>query len=246
MPKILFYAGTAFCFFLALSSAAEMAREIQAGTVAFGALAAAGEISTRAPWAILVGLLAGVATGAIFLRMAALLAPRNLFGAFLAIFAVVGSCGSLAAVLLLQARIMTLARGQAAAVSSLNEIHFVACMMLGYFVSLALIALRPYFRIQASRFISALVSFPLPIFTLILMQELFVAGSRGPLPAATPASQVFFATVSLLFFAIALHCIRHRHLFIELTNLRELIEGRVDPRTQPGRPIRLGGAAFDS
>jgi len=246
MPKILFYAGTAFCVFLALSSAAEMAREIQAGTIAFAALGAPGEISTRASWAILVGLVTSLATAAIFLRMAALLAARNLFGAFLSIFSVAGSVGSLAGVLFLQARIVRLARVDPTAVASLSEMHFVACMTLGYFVSVALIALRPYFRIQASRFISALVTFPLPIFTLILMQELFAAGSRGPLPAATPASLVFFATVSLLFFSIALHCIRHRHLFIELTNLRELIEGRVDPRTQPGRPIRLGGAAFDS
>jgi hypothetical protein len=244
MPKILFYTGTAFCFFLALSSAAETARELHAGSIAFGALAAAGKISSRAPWAILVGLIAGLATAAIFLRMAALLAARNLFGAFLAIFAVVGSIGSLAAVLLLQSRMML--SGSRVPAQPLNEIHFVACMTLGYFVSLALLALRPYFRIQASRFLSALVSFPLPLFALILMQELFVAGSRTPLPAATPASLVFFATVSLLFFAIAMHCIRHRHLFIELTNLREIVEGRVDPRTNPGRPIRLGGAAFDS
>ena len=104
MPKILFYVGTAFCVFLALSSAAEIAREIQSGTVALGAISAKGEISPRAPWAIAVGLFAGVATAAMFLRMAALLAARNLFGAFLAIFAVVGSVGSLSAVLLLQAR----------------------------------------------------------------------------------------------------------------------------------------------
>jgi hypothetical protein len=243
MPKILFYAGTAFCVFLALSSAAEMARETRAATVAFAALGATGNGSTYAPWAILVGLLAGLGTAAIFVRMAALLAARNLFGAFLALFAVTGSVASLSIVLLIQSRIVRL---DPAAAGSLNEIHFAACMVLGYFVSFALIALRPYFRVQASRFISALVMFPLPIFTVVLMQELFAARSRGPLPAATPASGVFFATVSLLFFAIALHCIRHRHLFIELTNLRELIEGRVDPRTQPGRPIRLGGAAFDS
>lgn len=246
MPKFLFYAGTAFCFFLALSSIAESARELQTGTIALGALTAAGKISSRAPWAILVGLVAGMAAAAIFLRMAALLAARNLFGAFLAVFSVIGAVASLAAVLLLQARLVVLVRGGAASIEPLREMHFVTAMMLGYFVSLSLLALRPYFRIQASRFLSALVIFPLPLFALILLQELFVAGSRAPLPASSPASLVFFTTVALLFFSIALHCIRHRHLFLELTNLRELIEGRVDPRTHPGRAIRVGGAAFDS
>jgi hypothetical protein len=246
MPKVLFYAGTAFCFFLALSSVAESARELQSGTIALGALTAAGNLSARAPWAILVGLVAGLAAAAIFLRMAALLAARNLFGAFLAVFSVVGGVMSLVTVLLLQARLAVLARGGAGSAESLREFHFVTAMMLGYFVSLSLLALRPYFRIQASRFLSALVMFPLPLFGLILLQELFLSGSRAPLPASSPASLVFFATVGLLFFSIAMHCIRHRHLFIELTNLRELIEGRVDPRTHPGRAIRVGGAAFDS
>ena len=35
MPKLLFYAGTAFCLFLALTSAAESMREVQGGMVAF-------------------------------------------------------------------------------------------------------------------------------------------------------------------------------------------------------------------
>jgi hypothetical protein len=69
-------------------------------------------------------------------------------------------------------------------------------------------------------------------------------GVAGALPAATPASLVYFAVVSVLFFSIAVHCIRHRHLFLEMTNLRELLDSRVDPAGRPGRPI--GGVAFDS
>jgi hypothetical protein len=44
----------------------------------------------------------------------------------------------------------------------------------------------------------------------------------------------------VLFFAIAVHCIRHRHMFIETTNLRELLDTRID-RSSP-----IGGVAFDS
>src|SRR5688500_15269380 len=115
MPRVLFYAGTAFCLFLALTSAAEAARQIQSSTLAFAALGPTGVVSARAPWAILVALLAGLASAAIFLRMAALLAARNLFGAFLGIFAVSGAVISLAALLFIQSRIVSAAIGPAPA-----------------------------------------------------------------------------------------------------------------------------------
>jgi hypothetical protein len=117
-------------------------------------------------------------------------------------------------------------------------------MALGFFVSLSLLSLRPYFSIQASRFLSAIVFFPLPLFVLLLAQEMFIAPSPAPLPAASPASGVFFGVLGLLFFSLAVHCIRHRHLFLEMTNLRELLDPRVDPGARPARPI--GGVAFDS
>ncbi|HEX7420894.1 MAG TPA: hypothetical protein VF505_13475, partial [Thermoanaerobaculia bacterium] len=64
-------------------------------------------------------------------------------------------------------------------------------------------------------------------------------------PSSTPASLVYFAVVSVLFFSISVHCIRHRHLFLEMTNLRELMDGRFDSSgASPQRPI--GGVAFDS
>jgi len=109
-------------------------------------------------------------------------------------------------------------------------------------VALSFLALRPYFRIQASRFLSALVFFPLPLFMLIVVQEVFVTASKAPLPATTPGSIVFFAAVAMLFFSIAVHCVRHRHMFIEMTNLRELLEPRIDP----GRGRAVGRVAFDS
>jgi hypothetical protein len=245
MPKILFYGGTAFCLFLALTSAAEALRYADGGTISFAALSFPAAAATRAAWAIVVAFVAGLASAAIFLRMAALLAARNLFGALLATLSVSGAVVSLAWLLLLQSRMLL--RGDATTV--LGEMHFAALMMLGYFVSLSLFALRPYFRIQASRVLGALVFFPLPLFTLMLAQELFAAASIAPLPASSPASFVFFLVLAVLFFSIAVHCIRHRHLFIEPTNLRELLDGRVDPAARPsGRPLRLngGGVAFDS
>ena len=245
MPRVLFYAGTAFCFFLALTSAAEATRQIQSSTFAFVAVGAEGAFSSRAGWAIVVALVSGLASAAIFLRMAALLAARNLFGAFMAIFSVSGAMVTLASVLFLQARMAVV--GDDAARATLAELHLAGSLILGFFVGLGLLSMRPYFRVQASRFLSISVVFPLPLFALIVLQEMFVKASAPPLPAASPASVVFLASVAILFFAIGVHCIRHRHLFLEMTNLRELLDGRVDPAARPpGRPIRLGGAAFDS
>lgn len=234
MPKLLFYAGTAFCLFLALTAGGELARELQGEGLGF----LASPPSPRAAWMIAVALLTGLAIAALFLRMAALLAARNLFAALVAVVCVAGATATLAGLLLLQWRIAAIATAQ------LAEVHFAAFMVLGFFVSLSLLSLRPYFSIQASRFLAALVFFPLPVFALVLAQEMFVAPSPAPLPASTPASQVFFAVLSLLFFSIAVHCIRHRHLFLEMTNLRELLDSRIDPTSRHGRGI--GGVAFDS
>ena len=247
MPKLLFYTGTAFCLFLALTGAGEVARELQGGGASFAAIHnGAPIVSPRAAWAIVIALLAGLAVAAIFLRMAALLAPRNLFGAFVGVFAVAGAMASLSGVLLLQARMAAIVRRAAADLASLrplSEVHFAAYLLLGYFASVAMLALRPYFRVQASRLLSVLVFRPLPLFFLIVAQELFVAPSTGVLPASSPGSIVFNAIMSMLFFAIAVHCVRHRHLFLEMTNLRELLDSRVDLAGRGTRPVR---AAFES
>ena len=243
MPKTLFYIGVVCCVFLAVAAAGSFVQEVEGTPVSFVALHG-GAISAGASpsWAIVVALLAAIAVSAIFLRMAALLAARNLFGAFLALFAVSAAVVSLAWVVLLEVRMVVLARHHAS-FAALTEMHLAAVMMLGYFVALSFLALRPYFRIQASRFLSALVFFPLPLFVLIVLQELFVTASAAPLPATTPASIVFFGIVAMLFFSIGVHCVRHRHMFIEMTNLRELLEPRVDP-ARAGRAV--GRVAFDS
>jgi hypothetical protein len=243
MPKFLFYGGTAFCLFLALTGAGEITRELQGGGASFAALHNGATLTgSSASWAILIALLAGLGVAAIFIRMAALLAPRNLFGAFVGVFSVAGALATLSGVLFLQARMLAIVR-HGGSPQTLSEIHFAAYLLLGYFVSVTMLALRPYFRVQASRILSALVFLPLPLFFLIVAQELFVTSSNGPLPATTPGSIVYYAVLSLLFFAIAVHCVRHRHLFLEMTNLRELLDSRVDLSGRGSRPVR---AAFES
>ena len=237
MPKLLFYAGTAFCLFIALSSAAVAVRDVDAGASAFVAVGAGA--STRAAWAIVVALFASLAVSSIFLRMAALVAARNLFAAFVAIFAVAASVASLVGVVMLEVRMLH--EHDAA----LREVHLAAVLTLGWFVSTTLLAMRPYFRVQASRILSILVFLPLPLFAMIVGQELFVGASHAPLPATSPALIVYFAVLAVLFFSIAVHCVRHRYLFLEMTNLRELLDSRVDPASRAARRS-IGGVAFDS
>jgi hypothetical protein len=236
MPKFLFYVGTGFCLFLALSAAAGLAAQLDGGAMSFVAIRGGAVTgSSTAAWSILVALLAGMAVAAILVRMASLLAARNLFGAFVALLSTTAAMLTLAWTLLLQSRMIMLARHRAAW-DAAGQLHFVAFLMLGCFLSLTFLALRPYFRVQASRVLAALVFFPFPLFCLILVQELFVSTPLQPMPPATPASVVFFGVVSLLFFLLAVHCIRHRHMFLEMTNLRELLDSRA----------RIGGVAFDA
>ena len=241
MPKFLFYAGTGFCFFLALSAAAGFAAQLDGGAMTFVAVHGGGMAGgAAAAWSIVVALVAGMAVSAILVRMAALLAARNVFGALFALLSTAAAIVSLAWTLLLQTRMLMLVR-HGAAYGDLAQFHFAAVMMLGCFVSLTFLALRPYFSVQASRILSALVFLPFPLYCLILVQELFVSTRLSPLPSASPAALVFFGVVAVLFFAIAVHCIRHRHMFIETTNLRELLDTRVDHSSRP-----IGTVAFDS
>jgi hypothetical protein len=229
MPKVLFYAGTAFCLLLALTSAGEVAREVGA---AGGTFALFPPLPGTAVWAVTGMLAAGLAVAALFLRMAALLAARNLFGALVAVLSVTSATASLTTLLLLRWRMAS------GSTSQLLEIHFTALMLFGFFVSLSLLALRPYFSIQASRFLSVLVFLPLPLFALVA-EERF--GSDAI--TSSPATRVYFSVLAVSFVSIAVHCIRHRHLFLEMTNLRELLVPRADPN---GRNGRIGGVAFDS
>src|SRR5437764_700679 len=107
MPKGLFYIGTAFCLFLAVAAGAGLGQQLHAHSLSFVAVHG-GVVSTTpaAAWGIVLALLAGMATAAVLLRMATLLAARNLFAAFLAIFCVGAAIVSLAAVVLLQSRML--------------------------------------------------------------------------------------------------------------------------------------------
>src|SRR5262245_66061804 len=111
MPKFLFFVGTGFCLFLALSAAAVVAAQLDGGAMTFVALrGSAVSGSVAGAWSVVVALLTGMAVAAILVRMATLLAARNLFGAFVALLSVTAAMLALAWTLLLQSRMTMLAR----------------------------------------------------------------------------------------------------------------------------------------
>lgn len=238
MPKPLFYSGTAFCLFLALSAGGDAIRAILGESITLVAFGYAGFQGTTPSAGIAVALATAIGCALIVLRMAALLAARNLFAAFVTLFAVSCTLMSLTATILIQSRILV-----SGVEPALIVVHLGGTLMIGGFLSLALLALRPYFLVHSNALLAALVAVPLPIFLTVLIREL-TAPSKGFVPSASAATIAFLASVSVVFFSIALHCIRHRYLFIETTNLRGLLDSRADAADRPSRrPLRLG---FDS
>jgi hypothetical protein len=241
MPKSLFYAGVVSCALLALSSAALVGYTIQP------------TFTARTHYLLLGIVLISVPVASILLRMASLIAARSLFAAIFAAFSV--ACAGVAVIFLasVQLRIVLLLRHLAffnpeaaersLTARSLLEVQQAGFYVLGWFVAIALLSLRPYFRIQASRTLSALVWLPAPLF----IWSLFTDVAAGGVPDMTSASMIYWTILAILFFMIAVHSIRHRHLFIEVTNLRELLDTRAVHAHAARRPMPpIKDVAFDS
>ena len=253
MPKSLFYAGVICCLFLAVSSGLEVARQAGLESVLMERTFQGAE-AVSAPYLLLAILLMSVPVAAILLRMASLIAARSLFASILAAFSVACTGISIAYLTTLELRIVlllrelgTLSEGAAERsliAKSLFEAQHAGFYAFGWFISVMLLALRPYFRIQASRTLSALVWMPAPLFVWSVIADL--AAGRGERILSAP-SLVFWTVLTAIFFAIAGHSIRHRYLFIEPTNLRELLDSRAVLRDgTPRRGLPIKGVAFDS
>jgi len=234
MPKLLFYLGVSCTLLLALASAVAARGLFVAGLTSLGlplSSLVAPEPSSAGRTMLIFFITIPVA--AIFLRMASLLAVRNLFAACLAIFAV--SCTALSVFTISIMRMPI--RGAIVA----PELHHAGFIALGGLLSVTFLVFRPYFKVQASRLLRALVSFPLPLF---VWGALEIASGDGSITLRADSAPLFLYLVVLatLFLAVAMHSVRHRHLFIEVTNLRELLDSPADPEAaQNGHPVGFGG-----
>lgn len=247
MPKSLFYAGVIFCALFALLIANGV---MQTGRTPGleGMLhdpAASSAPGPGSPIALVAILVMIIPVAAILLRMASLVAARNLFAAFFGIFSV--SCAALIAgyVTAMQFRISLMLRASSEALAGMRpllESQFVSSWTFGWFMSLAVLALRPYFRIQASRTLSALVFLPAPVFVWSLLSTTVQTAGTTSSPML-----LYWSLLAVILLSISVHCMRHRHLFIEVTNLRELLDTRIVPPLNERRRLSFdGGVAFDS
>jgi len=237
MPKPLFYLGVVCTLLIALLSAVYAFSAWTWPTEeSFDGLALSG--APAAPYFFLAVLLFSIPVGALFVRMASLLAVRSLFDAFLALAALVSTLTTIALLAIGSLRISVFAdslRTAAAGVTAgtLVESQLISYYALGLFLSLLLLSLRPWFRIQANAILSGSMLLPPFLYAWILIEEHFIAPVATMSAAFRSApSFAFFIIVAAIFAGLAVHCMLHRHLFVEVTNLREII----DPRDAGSRP----------
>ncbi|HUP64104.1 MAG TPA: hypothetical protein VM557_02335 [Thermoanaerobaculia bacterium] len=244
MPKSLFYLGVIFSL---LAAVLLVGAAIDRGlTGDWLEISSVGLLRGSTSTGVIAVMLLSIPIAGFFLRMAALVAPRNLFAAFFAIFATCTAAVSagLYAALDFRASLLevelALTAAQADTLEMLLELRLATLWALGFFLSTMFLSTRPYFQLQG-RLLAALVCIPLPAFFLILGNRFLIPSSETGLAAfSTGILLVLFA---VLFGAVAVHGFRHRHLFIEVTNLRELLDAPVDPGVShpPGRRFSLGG-----
>jgi hypothetical protein len=198
---------------------------------------------------VLVVMLLSIPVAGFFLRMASLIAPRNLFAAFFSIFATCSaavSAGFYAALdfrssLLAGARGLTAA--QADTLDMMLELRLTTLWAVGFFLATMFLSTRPYFRLQG-RVLAVAVSIPLPVFFLTLIWRYGAPAALGGISVVLTGT--LLALFAFLFVAVAVHGLRHRHLFIEMTNLRELLDVRSELDQRPAREFPFGrGIAYE-
>lgn len=233
MPKSLFYLAIVFLLLAAvLLGAAVIDRGLTGDWLEVSSVQLLRGSTTTGVIAV---MLLSIPVAAFFLRMASLVAPRNLFAALFAVFATCSAAVSAGlyagldfrASYLERSRLLTLA--QADTLDMILELRLATLWAVGFFLATVFLSTRPYFKLQG-RVLAAVVSFPLPVYFLILLHQLAIPSSAG----VAVATAILLLLFAFLFIAIGVHGLRHRHLFIEVTNLRELLDTRIDPGTSPG------------
>ena len=198
--------------------------------------------------AALVFLLAMLAcvfpVAAIFTRIASLLAVRNVYQALFASVALACTLLTVCFLAISSLRLAVRARevtgvADAASIAQLVEQVLVSYYALGLFLSVLLLALRPWFSIQAGGFLTGLLVLPSFLFGWIVVEEHLLAPVTTLSAAYRSApSFAFFLIVAAIFIGIAGHCLAHQHYFLEVTNLREILD---EPRGPGGGRVSFGG-----
>ncbi|MGK2860198.1 MAG: hypothetical protein ACSLFQ_23625 [Thermoanaerobaculia bacterium] len=206
------------------------------------ALASSG--NPAAPVFLLAMLACVFPVAAIFTRIASLLAVRNVYQALFASVALACTLMTVCFLAISSLRLAVHARevtgvADAASIAQLVEQVLVSYYALGLFLSVLLLALRPWFSIQAGGILAGLLVLPSFLFGWIVVEEHLLAPVTTLSAAYRSApSFAFFLIVAAIFIGIAAHCLAHQHYFLEVTNLREILD---EPRGASGGRVSLGG-----
>jgi hypothetical protein len=257
MHRATFIAGVFCCVVAALFASTEVLNELRGQGFHFWLNSASGSYYPIGGKFALATLLFAIPTAAIFVRMGSLLAARSLFESLFSLFATIGSTFALIFFAVVQLRIaiyertpITSVSGQALreqALVTLGELNVVAFYALGWFLALSILSLRPYFQLRSSRSLATIVCIPMPLYFALVAQQVLLALNATAMSGGSVLSVAFFGLLAVLFFAIAVHSVRHRHFFLEATNLRSLMEPRVEATSaQRNSPrFRDGDVAFE-
>ncbi len=172
---------------------------------------------------IVLVLLITIPVCALYLRIASLIAVRNLFAAVLSMTAT--SCALLSGLFLLA---LKLERDVLSGLESHQlglELSIVAGHLVAIFSSLTFITLLPYFGLH-NRTVAALTLTPAAFYLLVLAEKFGYQWSFG----GALASAGFLSAIAVTSSAIAIYSLRHRHPFLEVTSLRDLLGS-------PGQPL---------
>lgn len=226
MPKTLFYLGVSSSLLLG----------IVLTTVALGAFYGAADVA--GPFAsrslnILI-LLLTVPVAALFIRMSSLVAPRHVFGALVSLASVACACLTVIAAAAFRLDLSLYPGESAANVIGSRQLEFAAALC----TCLAILSVRPYFRIQGG-ILRTLVLLPTPLLALVVIARETQADGASWL-------SVLILALATTFVSVGGHCLRHRHLFIEPTNLRELLDRRDSDGSERRPRLPFKDVAFDS
>ncbi|MDX1582965.1 MAG: hypothetical protein R3338_05120 [Thermoanaerobaculia bacterium] len=223
MPRILFYVGIVFSIVIALMLVVTVAEQVVGGELLrYDQTVVQGLASHGSSEVVLVVLMA-IPVCALYLRIASLIAIRNLFAAVLSVSAI--SCALLSGLFLFSLKLeREVLAGIDTNLIGVN-LSVVAGHLVAIFVSLTFVTLLPYFALH-NRAVAALTSAPAASYLLVLALRFLDRWALGE----ALSSAVFLISLAATSAAIAIHSFRHRHPFLEITSLRDLLSGPVVQR----------------
>lgn len=223
MPRILFYIGITLSLAIALILIWTVGAQIVFGELLRYDVTVVEGLATHGSGEIVLVVLMTIPICALYLRIASLIAVRNLFASILAVTSI--SCALLSGLFLLALKLeRDVLAGIDAHQIGLN-LSIVAGHLVAIFVSLTFVTLLPYFGLH-NRTVAALTLTPAVFYLLVLTEKFLHRWSFGE----ALASGGFLLSIAATSTAIAIHSLRHRHPFLEVTNLRDLLGGAIGQR----------------